>query len=144
GVLKAAFSKWWSDNVPRLSAALAFYTMLSTAPLLVVVATIAGFVFGPDAARGQLAGEMRQLVGPEGAQSLQTMLANAYHPTTGILASVASVVVLLLGAMGVFVELQDTLNLIWKAPPRPGSGVLAFLRSRLLSFLMILVIGFLL
>jgi membrane protein len=130
--------------VPRLSAALAFYTMLSTAPLLLIVATIAEFAYGPDAARGQLADQIKDLVGEEGARALQTMLANAYHPTTGIWTTIVGVAMLLIGATGVFIELQASLNLIWKALPRPGSGVLAFLRSQLLSFLMILVIGFLL
>src|SRR4051794_25795393 len=101
-MLKETVSKWSSDNVPRLAAALAFYTMLSTAPLLVVATTIGGLVFGPDAARGQLVHQLEDLIGTEGAQAIQTMLANAYHPTAGIIASSIGIVVLLVGATGVF------------------------------------------
>jgi len=143
-LIKETVSKWWEDNVPRLGAALAFYTMLSTAPLLVIITTVAGLAFGPDAAQGRLVEEMQDLIGEEGAQAVQTMLANAYHPTAGITASIISIVVLLVGATGVFAELQSSLNLIWKAPERKGNGILAALKDRLLSFLMILGVGFLL
>ncbi len=143
-LLKETASKWSADNVPRLGAALAFYTMLSAAPLLVVATTIGGLVFGPDAVQGQLAHQMQDLMGKEGAESAQTMLANAYHPTTGIIASIIGIVVLLVGATGVFAELQSSLNLIWKAPASATGAVLGFLRERLFSFLMVLGIGFLL
>ena len=141
---KATFSEWLADHAPRLGAALAYYTMLSVAPLLVVATTVAGLVFGKEAARGELVKQMSNMVGPKEAAALQTMLQNAYHPTQGIIASVIGGIVLLLGAAGVFVELRSSLNVIWGAEAKPVGGVWGFLRTRLLSFLMILAIGFLL
>jgi len=143
-LLKTSASEWWADNAPRLGASLAYYTMLSVAPLLVIVTTIAGLAYGREAAQGQLVYEMKDMVGPEGAQAIQAMMQNANQPTTGIISSVIGVVVLLLGAAGVFIELQDSLNLIWGATSKAPSGIWGFIRTRLLSFLMILVIGFLL
>jgi membrane protein len=143
-LLKKSASEWSADNCMRLGASLAFYTMLSVAPLLVIVTAIAGAVFGPEAARGELFHKLTDLVGPEAAQALQTMLAHAYQPATGIIATVIGVVVLLLAAVGVFVELQDALNTVWGAQSQAPSGVWGFIRTRLLSFLMILAIGFLL
>jgi membrane protein len=144
GMLKETASEWWSHNAQRLGAALAFYTMLSTAPLLVIATYIAGMAFGKQAAQGELVRQMRDLLGPQGAEAVQTMLANAYHPTTGIWATIVSVVVLLVGATGVFAELQDALNTIWGVPPRPGGGVWAVVKSRFLTFAMVLAVGFLL
>jgi membrane protein len=143
-LLKTAASKWVADDAARLGAALAYYTMLSVAPLLVVVAAIGGLVYGPKAARGELAQQLEGLVGRQGAELLQTMLANAYHPGAGVVASVLGVVVLLLGATGVFVELQASLNRIWGVQGQAPGGAWGFLRTRLLSFLMVLAVGLLL
>jgi membrane protein len=143
-LLKATATKWLADDAPRLGAALAFYTMLSVAPLLVVVAAIAGLVYGQEAARGELVQQLEGLVGRQGAEALQSMLANAYHPGAGVIASVVGVIVLLLGATGVFVELQGSLNRIWGAQSRAPGGAWGFFRARLLSFLMILAVGLLL
>jgi membrane protein len=118
--------------------------MLSIAPLLVVVTTIGGLVFGAQAARGELVQQLQGLVGQQGAEALQTMLANAYHPAAGIIASVIGIIVLLLSATGVFVEMQASLNRIWGVQSRAPGGVWGFLRTRLLSFLMIMAIGLLL
>src|SRR6266540_1424602 len=104
-LLRDTASEWWRHNAPRLGASLAFYTMLSAAPLLVIATYIAGMAWGKQAAEGQLAGQFRELMGPDGAQLVQTLLANAYHPTAGIWATIVGVVVLLLGATGVFAEL---------------------------------------
>jgi membrane protein len=144
GLLKQAGSEWVADNAMRLGASLAYYTMLSVAPLLVVITAIGGLAFGPEAARGQLVHEMKDMVGTEGAQAVQTMVAHAYEPTTGVIASVIGLVVLLLGATGVFVELQDSFNTIWGVQCQAPSGIWGFIRTRLLSFLMILAVGFLL
>jgi membrane protein len=144
GLLKTTASEWVADNVFRLGASLAYYTMLSIAPLLVIVITIASLAYGQEAAQGQLVYQMKDMVGTEGAQAVQTMLVHAYQPTTGIIASIIGVVVLVLGATGVFAELQSSLNIIWGVTAEAPSGVWGFLRARLLSFLMILVIGFLL
>src|SRR5437588_12580619 len=97
-MLKETVTGWWEDGAPRLGASLAFYTLLSLAPLLVVVTAIAGLTFGKEAAEGQLVNEIQDLVGPQGAQAIQTMLANSQEPTTGVLATVVSLVMLLLGA----------------------------------------------
>jgi membrane protein len=137
-------SEWWRHNAPRLGASLAFYTMLSAAPLLVIVTYIASMAFGEQAAKGQIVHEFGGMIGREGAQIVQTMLANAYHPTAGIWASIIGLVVLLVGATGVFAELQDALNTIWDVQPKPSAGIWAAVKSRILTFALVLVIGFLL
>jgi len=141
GLLKDTVKQWMDDGVPRLGAALAFYTLLSLAPLLVVVTAIAGLMFGEQAAQGQIVGQIKDLVGPAGASTIQTLLANAQRPTLGTWASVVSGVVLLLGATGVFSELQSDLNTIWGVEPKPGNGILQAIKDRFFQFLMVLVIG---
>jgi membrane protein len=143
-LLKETAAEWWKHNPQRLGASLAFYTMLSAAPLLVIVTAIAGFAFGRQAAQGELVGQIRDLIGREGADAVQTMLANAYQPTTGVLATVISLIVLLVGATGVFAELQDALNTIWDVQPKPNAGIWAMVKSRFLTFAMVLAVGFLL
>nr|WP_290225240.1 YihY/virulence factor BrkB family protein [Trichocoleus desertorum] len=142
-LLKDTVQEWQTDKVPLLAAALAYYTIFSLAPLLTIVIAIAGFVFGPDAARNQLDEQIQGLVGAQGADAIQTMIQNAYNPSSGIIATVISVVTLLLGASGVFAQLQDALNTIWEVPP-PQEGVKGMVKARATSFAMILVIGFLL
>src|SRR5438876_3599474 len=141
-LLRDTAKEWWDDNAPRLGASLAFYTLLSLAPLLVVVTAIAGLTFGKEAAEGQLVNEIQDLVGLQGAQAIQTMLANAQEPTTGVLATLVSLVMLLLGATGVFSELQDALNIVWEVETQRPSGVWAAIRDRFFSFVMVLTIGF--
>lgn len=142
-LLKDTVAEWQADKVPLLAAALAYYTVFSLAPLLVIVIAIAGFVFGPEAARNQLDEQIQGLVGAQGADAIQTMIQNAYQPSSGIVATVVSLVTLLLGASGVFAQLQDALNTIWEVPP-PKAGVKGMVKARASSFAMILVIGFLL
>lgn len=132
------------DRVPRLGAALAFYTTFSLAPLLLVVVAIAGLVFGREAAEGRLLSEMRSLVGNEGGDALQAMVAAAGKQGSGILASLVGAVVLLVGAIGLFGELQDALNTIWKVQLKPGGGWWGIVRTRLLSFSAVLGVAFLL
>jgi membrane protein len=143
-LFKTSASEWVADEAPRLGAALAYYTMLSIAPLLVVLVAIAGLVYGEAAARGELAQQLEGLVGPQGAEVLQTMLANASHPAGGLVATSIGLVVLILGASGVFIELQGSLNRIWGVQSKASGGVWGFIRTRLLSFLMVLAIGFVL
>jgi membrane protein len=135
---------WWKHSAQRLGASLAFYTMLSAAPLLVIATAIAGFAYGKEAAEGKLVGDIRAMVGRDGAEVVQTMLAHAGEPTRGILATIVSLVVLLVGATGVFLELQAALNTIWEVKPKPSAGFLAGLRGHFAAFAMVLVIGFLL
>jgi membrane protein len=127
-----------------LGAALAYYTILSMAPLIVVVIAVIGLAFGEQAARGQILNQIEGMVGHEGAQAIQTVVANANQPKSGIVATLLGLITLFLGASGVFVELRDSLNKIWEVPPRPGAGIWATVRERFLSFGMVLAIGFLL
>ena len=144
GLFKEAASRWVEDRAPSMGAALAYYTAFSLAPLLIIVIAIAGLVFGQEAAQGAIMDQIQGLLGEEGGQAIQSMLANASDLGTGITATVIGFAALILGATTAFVELQDDLDRIWKAPPRAGSGIINLIRSRLLSFGMILGIGFLL
>lgn len=135
---------FFEDKVPRLAASLAYYTLFSLAPLLVLVIAIAGFVFGEQAARGEIVGQIRFLTGDQGAEAVQAILANAHAPETGTLAAVLGIATLLVGATGAFAELQDALNTIWGVMAKPGHTLTGILRVRLTSFLMILGTGFLL
>lgn len=143
-ILKEAATGWMDVNATRLSAALAFYTILSLAPLLVIVTAIAGAVFDDDVAARQLQDQMRGLVGEAGAEVAKTTIENAKKPTSGILAAVIGIGTLLFGASGVFGELQGALNTVWRVKPKPGRGIWGTIRTRFLSFGMVLVIGFLL
>jgi membrane protein len=141
---KKSFSEWNRHNAPQLGAALSYYSMLSLAPLVVIVVAIAGLAFGAKAARGEIVAQIGGLVGEEGAKGIQTMLDNAHKPGAGIIATVLGVTVLLFGASGVFAELRSSLNRIWDAPPHPDGGFIALIKDRFFSFAMVLGIGFLL
>jgi membrane protein len=141
---KETFSDWSSDKAPRLAAALAYYTIFSIAPLLIVILAIAGLVFGQKAAQGQLTSQIQQLVGPASAQAIQEMLAHARHPTHSIVATVIGTITLVLGAGGVFGALQDALNTIWGVEPKPNAGFMRMVKDRFLSFSMVLGLGFIL
>jgi membrane protein len=142
---RQAAQAWVDDYAPSMGAALAYYTLFSIAPLLLIVISIAGLVFGEDAARGQIFSELHGLMGADGAAAVEALLKSVNKPSAGILGTVVGVAALLLGAMSVFGELQNALDRIWRAPAaREVSGVWALVHSRLLSFGMILVIGFLL
>jgi len=143
-LLKVSFSRWNEHRAPKLGAALAYYTVLSLAPLLVLTVAIAGFFFGAAAVRGDLAHQLQNLMGHESAQAIQTVLKTTYKPGAGIISTVLGILALLFGASGAFNELRDSLNLIWNAPRRAGSGILNEIRSRFFSFAMVLAIGFLL
>ena len=143
-LLKDTFSDWNEDKAPRLGAALAYYTIFSLAPLLVIAIAIAGFAFGQQAAQGQIIGQMRGLVGDQGAEMIQTMIESSRQPSAGIIATVIGVVTLLLGALGFFGQLQDALNTIWEVAPKPNRGILGIIKDRFLSLTMVLGIGFLL
>src|SRR5690242_20620751 len=112
-MLKEAWHEWNNNKATRLGAALAYYTLFSLAPLLVIVIAIAALVFGREAAQGRIVAEMQGVMGEASAQAIQTMIAKARIPATGIVATVLSLITLLLGATGVVNELKDTLNTIW-------------------------------
>jgi len=146
-LLKATFQAWQEDKVPLWAAALAYYTAFSLAPLLVIAIAIAiaGAVFGEEAARGEIVGQIQGLVGKQGAEAIQAMLENAHKPGSGgLVATLIGIGALLFGASGVFGQLQEALNAIWNVQPKPGRGIKFFIQNRFLSFAMVLVIGFLL
>src|SRR5256714_808960 len=143
-VFKDAAKDFGEDKAPRLGAALAYYTMFSIAPLLLVVIAIAGFVFGQEAARGQIFAQMRGLIGASGAGALQEMVKSAAKPKTGTIATIIGIATLLLGASGVFGQLKDALNTIWEVEPPKNRGFFGMIKDRFLSLAMVLGVGFLL
>ena len=144
-LIKTAFNAWNDDYAQSMGAALAYYTMFSIAPLLLIVMSIAGFAFGEEAARGEIAGQLQNLMGEQGALAVQALLESVKKPAQGLAATTIGAVLLLIGATTVFGELQNSLDRIWRAPVRNKSSSLwTLLRSRLLSFGMILGIGFML
>lgn len=143
-LLRQTVSDWLDDDASRLAAALAFYTALSLAPLLVIAISIGGIAFGEEAARGEIVHQIDQLVGTQGADAVQAILASSSDTSDGVIATVIGVVVLLVGASGVFGELQAAMDQIFDVKPRPGRGVLGFMKDRFFSFTMVLGVGFLL
>lgn len=141
---KTAGNCWLEHKVPRLSAALAYYALLSLAPLLVISVAVGGLVYGEDAARGQLASDLAKLVGWRAAEGVQTVLAGARSRQGGWVGVVIGAVTLALGASAVFSELQESLNIIWRVKPKPRRTVLDEMRRRLWSFVMVLVVAALL
>ena len=132
------------SRVPRMAAALSYFTIFSLAPLLVIAVAIAGFAFGEEAARGQLTAQFRTLVGVQGGEAAETMILHAHQEGTSLIAALIGIVTLLIGSTGVFGELQDSLNTIWKVRTKSGRTLHSLIRSRILSFTMVFGIGFLL
>jgi membrane protein len=143
-LLRDAFYAWIDDNAPAMGAALAYYTVFALAPLLIIVIAIAGLVFGREAAQGHILSQVSGLIGVEGGLAVQAMLESARQPGPGIVAGGIGLILLIFASTGVFIQLQDSLNRIWRVVPKPGRGILGILRDRLLSFLMVIVAGFLL
>ena len=143
-LLKEAFEKWSADKAPRLGAALSYYTVFSLVPLLVLTISIAGLVFGTEAAQQAIMTQIESLVGPQSAAAIKQMLEIAQRPSSGALASAIAVVTLLLGASGVFAQLQDALNTVWGVEPKAGRGLWGTIKDRLFSLMAVLGTGFLL
>ncbi len=143
-LLRETYRAFSQDKVPQLGAALAYYTAFSLAPLLIIAIAVAGLAFGPEAAQGEIVGQFSSLLGETGAELIQTMIAQAYDPGRGLLASFIGVVTLLLGATGAFNQLQQAMNLIWDVPQKQSQGIMNTIRDRLLSITMVLGTGFLL
>jgi membrane protein len=145
-LFKDTTNHWLSDNATMMSGAIAYSTVFSIAPLLIIAVSIASFAVGEQAIRGELYHAIRGLVGSDGATAIQTLVrASAKKPHAGIFATIISSCVLIIGASSAFSQLQQSLNLIWKVEPRPGHNkIWELVRQRLLTFGMILVIGFLL
>jgi len=141
--LKQTFWAWNDHEAPRLGAALSFYTMLSLAPLVILVIAIASLVFGHSAAQNDIIREVQGIMGTEGAKAVETVIEHGQKPTS-VLASVIGVIILLVGASGAFSELQSALNKIWDVQPNNGSAVASLIKARLFSFGMVLAVSFLL
>lgn len=143
-LLLEAFRQWQRDNALELGAALSYYAVFTLAPVLVIVIAVAGLAFGREAAQGEIFAQFRGLIGGDGAHVLQTAVESASRPTSGIVASAVGFLALILGASGAFGQLQSSLNRIWNLPPSPQVGWRLMMRQRLLSFAMVIGIGFLL
>jgi membrane protein len=144
-VAKQALGGWWNDNVPRMGAALAYYTLFSLAPILIVAIAIAGLAFGPEAVRGEIVGQIEGLVGLDGALAVQSMLEGAAKPSSSIPATIVGIITFFLGATGAFLELQNDLDAIWRVKPKSrGSFLRDLLMQRVISFGLVLGFAFLL
>ncbi len=144
-LVRKTIAAWIDDYAPSMGAALAFYTMFSIAPLLLIIIAVAGWFFGAEAARGEILTQMEGLLGKEGATMIEGLIKAASSPEQSAVATVIGVVMLLIGATSVFGELQDALDRIWRAPVKvKTTGLFRLLRTRLLSFGMIFGIAFLL
>lgn len=143
-LLKGAVENWIRHRAGSKGAALAFYTLFSMAPVLVLVIAIAGAVFGPEAARGEIYAQLKGLVGPGGADAIQMLIAGANRHEAGMVASLLAGGILLVGATSAFAELKDSLDEIWELPKSPQSGLLGLIKTRLMSFGLVLVLAFLL
>lgn len=139
GIFKQTFVEWQEDRVPRLGAALAYYSLFSLAPALVIAVALAGAIYGPDAAEGKLAGELEALVGRQVARNLQQLTDNIHHAPGGPFATIVSGVLLLVGATGAVVALKDALNTVWGVVDPTSSLWWVLVRDRLLS--LVLVVG---
>lgn len=143
-LVRAAFEGWWNDRAMSLGASIAFFTVFSLAPMLLAAIAVAGLAFGREAAQGAIVRELGGMIGTNEASALEAMIASAGNVGSGIIGTTVGVITFLLLVSGAVVELQDDLNIIWKAKPPEGSGLLNFLRTRLVSFALVLGIGFLL
>jgi len=143
-LFKQTWTEFSDDKAPRLGAALAYYTIFSIGPLLLIAVSIAGLVFGKDAAQGKIAGQLRGVFGANVATQLNTMILNADKAKSGTIAMIVGIVTLLLGAAGVFGQLKDAMNTIWNVEPKKSRGIIDTIRQRFLSMAMVLGVGFLL
>jgi membrane protein len=143
-LLKETYKRWSGHQAPRLGASLAFYTLLSLAPLLILTAAVIALVFTKETAHKDLVDQARQMMGTRGADIVNSLLATAQQPSSGIFASIVAFLILLFGASGVFIELRGALNTIWEVKAQANAGWKGMLKERLFSFGMVLSIGFLL
>jgi membrane protein len=145
GIVAKSVAAWFDDNASSLGAALAFYTIFSVAPILIIAMAIAGAVFGPDTAQTEVLSQLRALTGDAGAAAIRELLTSAHYSDKKGIAAAIGIVTLVVGATSVFGELQNALERIWQTPPQPkGVGWWRFVRARVLSVGMVLGVGFLL
>ncbi len=143
-LLKETFNEFLDDNGLKLGAALSYYTVFSLPPLLIIIISLSGFFFGAEAVRGEIFGQINGLVGNEAALQIQETIKNVKLSQASTFATILSAIILLIGASGVFVEIQDSINYIWGIKAKPKKGLVKFLKNRLMSFSMIGSVGFLL
>jgi membrane protein len=144
-LLKQAAWDWFDDSAPTLGAAVAYYTVFSLAPLFVIAVAIAGLVFGREAAQGQIFEQLRAMIGETSAAAMEDVVESANsQPRAGVFATIVGFVALIVGASGVFAQMQASLNAIWRVEPKPGRGIWGLIQDRVLSFGFILIVGFLL
>jgi membrane protein len=134
--------KWWDDNALRLSAALSYYTLFSLAPLLTIAVAMAGLVVDEKVLRDQVFGQFQGLIGTPGADAIAGMLESASQPVQGTIATVVSLITLVIVSMGMFSELQDALNLIWRMTPKKNAALWGAIKSRFFSFILVIATGF--
>lgn len=142
-IIKSTFESFVNDNAFKLSASLSYYTLFSLAPMILVFLSIVGFFYGQDAIRGELYGQVNELIGHDAAIQVQEMVQNAELSGKTGFAAVIGVVMLIVGATGVFAEIQDSINQIWSLKAKPKNGILKYLINRFLSFSLIVSFGFL-
>ena len=143
-LFKQTFVEFGQDKAPRLGAALAYYTIFSLGPILLIAIAVAGIVWGQEAAQGQVSAQLDKVFGSNAADAVETMIAGAAKEEKGFIATVIGIAMLLFGASGVFGQLKDALNTIWNVEPKKSAGVLGFVKDRFLSMAMVLGVGFLL
>lgn len=143
-VVKDSGKAFIEDNAIKLSAALSYYTIFSIGPLLVIVLSLSGLFFGKEAVQGKLYKQIRGLVGPEAAHQIESIIQNIQQTDSSAIGAILGGIVLVIGATGIFAEIQDSINYIWSLKAKPKRGLVKLLMNRLLSFSLIISIGFLL
>lgn len=143
-LLKTTFNEFMEDNAIKLSASLSYYTIFALPPLMIIIITLCGFFFGKDAVTGQLYGQINGLVGSDAAVQIQNAIKNVELSDSNVFATVFGAIMLLIGASGVFAEIQSSINFIWGLRAKPDKGIKKFIQNRLMSFSMIVSVGFLL
>jgi len=143
-LFREAGAAWFADNAPRFGAALAFYTVFSLAPVLIVAVSVAGLVFGEKAAQNEILRQFQGLIGAQGTTAIETIIQNTNQPVLGVFATALGLLAILVGASGAFIELQDALNTIWKVDSGTKSFWLVVIRQRVFSLGLVVASGFLL
>ncbi|BFM44435.1 YihY/virulence factor BrkB family protein [Flavobacterium sp. CFS9] len=142
-LLRTTFLEFNDDNAIKLSAALSYYTIFALPPLLIIIITICGFFFGEEAVTGELYGQINRLVGNDAAIQIQDAIKNVQLSDSNVFVTIFGVVMLLIGASGVFAEIQSSINFIWGLRAKPNKGLKKFIQNRIMSFSMIVSVGFL-
>ena len=143
-LLKKSGSGFIEDNAFKLSASLSYYTVFSLGPVLIIIISLAGLFYGREAVQGKIYGQIKGLVGSDAAAQIQQIIVNLQDKDQGTLGAIIGFIVLIIGATGVFIEMQDSINYIWSVKAKPKKGWLKFLTNRLLSFSLVVSLSFVL